>query len=30
MLDYSDTGEIGLLIDAGSLALREATIGRAE
>jgi polyhydroxyalkanoate synthase subunit PhaC len=27
MLDFSDTGEIGLLIDAGSAALREATIG---
>jgi polyhydroxyalkanoate synthase len=27
MLDFSDTGEIGLLIDAGSVALREATIG---
>ena len=28
MLDFSDTGEIGLLIDSGSVALREATIGR--
>ena len=28
MLDFSDTGEIGLLIDAGSVALREATIGK--
>ena len=28
MLDFSDTGEIGLLIDAGSVALREATIGQ--
>jgi polyhydroxyalkanoate synthase len=28
MLDFSDTGEIGLLIDAGSVAMREATIGR--
>src|ERR1700704_2977006 len=27
MLDFSDTGEIGLLIDAGSVAMREATIG---
>jgi polyhydroxyalkanoate synthase subunit PhaC len=27
MLDFSDTGEIGLLIDSGSVALREATIG---
>ena len=27
MLDFADTGEIGLLIDAGSVALREATIG---
>jgi polyhydroxyalkanoate synthase subunit PhaC len=27
MLDFSDTGEIGLLIDQGSVALREATIG---
>ena len=27
MLDFSDTGEIGLLIDAQSVALREATIG---
>jgi polyhydroxyalkanoate synthase subunit PhaC len=28
MLDFSDTGEIGLLIDKGSVALREAAIGR--
>jgi polyhydroxyalkanoate synthase len=28
MLDFSDTGEIGLLIDAGSVAMREATIGK--
>ena len=28
MLDFSDTGEIGLLIDDASVALREATIGR--
>ncbi len=28
MLDFSDTGEIGLLIDRGSVAVREATIGR--
>ena len=28
MLDFSDTGEIGLLIDAGSVALGEATIGK--
>jgi poly[(R)-3-hydroxyalkanoate] polymerase subunit PhaC len=28
MLDFSDTGEIGLLIDAGSVGLREATIGK--
>jgi polyhydroxyalkanoate synthase len=28
MLDFSDTGEIGLLIDASSIALREATIGK--
>jgi polyhydroxyalkanoate synthase len=28
MLDFSDTGEIGLLIDEGSVALREAAIGR--
>jgi polyhydroxyalkanoate synthase len=28
MLDFSDTGEIGLLIDQGSVALREATIGK--
>ena len=28
MLDFSDTGEIGLLIDANSVALREATIGK--
>ena len=28
MLDFSDSGEIGLLIDAGSVALREATIGK--
>jgi polyhydroxyalkanoate synthase len=28
MLDFSDTGEIGLLIDNGSVALREAAIGR--
>ena len=27
MLDFTDTGEIGLLIDEGSAALREATIG---
>jgi len=27
-LDFSDTGEIGLLIDAASVALREATIGK--
>src|SRR5258705_11287146 len=29
MLDFSDTGEIGLLIDQGSVALREAAIGKA-
>jgi len=28
MLDFSDTGEVGLLIDAGSVAIREATIGK--
>src|SRR6476646_6936408 len=28
MLDFSHAGEIGLLIDAGSVALREATIGK--
>jgi polyhydroxyalkanoate synthase len=28
MLDFSDTGEIGLLIDEGSVALREAAIGK--
>jgi len=28
MLDFSDTGEIGLLIDGPSVALREATIGQ--
>jgi polyhydroxyalkanoate synthase subunit PhaC len=28
MLDFSDTGEIGLLIDEASVALREATIGK--
>jgi polyhydroxyalkanoate synthase len=28
MIDFADTGEIGLLIDASSVALREATIGR--
>jgi len=28
MLDFTDTGDIGLLIDEGSVALREATIGR--
>jgi len=28
MLDFTDTGDIGLLIDRGSVALREATIGR--
>jgi polyhydroxyalkanoate synthase subunit PhaC len=28
MLDFSDTGEIGLLIDQASVALREATIGK--
>jgi len=28
MLDFADTGEIGLLIDQNSVALREATIGR--
>lgn len=28
MLDFSDTGEIGLLIDDGSVALREAAIGK--
>jgi polyhydroxyalkanoate synthase len=28
MLDFADTGEIGLLIDAASVALREATIGK--
>src|SRR3984893_1493570 len=28
MLDFTDTGEIGLLIDQGSVALREAAIGR--
>lgn len=27
MIDFADTGEIGLLIDAPSIALREATIG---
>jgi len=27
MIDFEDTGEIGLLIDANSIALREATIG---
>jgi len=27
MVDFADTGEIGLLIDANSVALREATIG---
>lgn len=27
MLDFADTGDIGLLIDEGSVALREATIG---
>ncbi len=27
MIDFSDTGEIGLLIDQASMALREATIG---
>jgi polyhydroxyalkanoate synthase subunit PhaC len=27
MIDFADTGEIGLLIDQGSIALREATIG---
>jgi poly[(R)-3-hydroxyalkanoate] polymerase subunit PhaC len=27
MIDFSDTGEIGLLIDQGSITLREATIG---
>ena len=27
MIDFTDTGEIGLLIDAPSIALREATIG---
>lgn len=27
MLDFTDTGDIGLLIDKGSVALREATIG---
>jgi polyhydroxyalkanoate synthase len=27
MIDFTDTGEIGLLIDAPSAALREATIG---
>jgi polyhydroxyalkanoate synthase len=28
MLDFSDTGDIGFLIDKGSVALREAAIGR--
>jgi polyhydroxyalkanoate synthase len=28
MIDFADTGEIGLLIDQNSVALREATIGR--
>ncbi|MBR1216155.1 class I poly(R)-hydroxyalkanoic acid synthase [Bradyrhizobium sp. JYMT SZCCT0180] len=28
MLDFKDTGDIGLLIDEGSVVLREATIGR--
>jgi polyhydroxyalkanoate synthase len=28
MIDFTDTGEIGLLIDAPSVALREATIGQ--
>ncbi len=28
MIDFADTGEIGLLIDQSSVALREATIGR--
>ena len=28
MIDFADTGEIGLLIDENSVALREATIGR--
>ena len=28
MLDFADTGEIGLLIEAASVALREATIGK--
>ena len=28
MLDFADTGEIGLLIDQNSIALREATIGK--
>jgi polyhydroxyalkanoate synthase len=28
MLDFTDTGDIGLLIDKGSVALQEATIGR--
>ena len=28
MLDFSDTGDIGLLIDDASVALREATIGK--
>jgi len=28
MLDFNDTGEIGLLIDQGSVALREAAIGK--
>jgi polyhydroxyalkanoate synthase subunit PhaC len=28
MLDFTDTGDIGLLIDKGSVALREAAIGR--
>ena len=28
MLDFSDTGEIGLLIDEQSAAAREATIGQ--
>jgi polyhydroxyalkanoate synthase len=28
MLDFADTGDIGLLIDEASVALREATIGR--
>ncbi len=27
-LDFSDTGEVGLLIDQGSVALREAAIGK--